>query len=54
MVEGGINKFLAENTLLGQPFVKDDKQAVGDVLKKANGVATIGTIKSRSARTGRK
>ena len=25
MVEGGINKFLGEITLLGQPFVKDDK-----------------------------
>lgn len=28
MVEGGINKFLAEITLLGQPFIKDDKQTV--------------------------
>ena len=36
MVEGKIRKFLGEITLLGQPFVKDDKQAVGDVLKKAN------------------
>jgi elongation factor Ts len=33
MVEGGINKFLAENTLLGQPFVKDDKQTVEKMLK---------------------
>lgn len=32
MVEGGINKFLAEITLLGQPFVKDDKQTVEKVL----------------------
>jgi elongation factor Ts len=32
MVEGGINKFLAENTLLGQPFVKDDKQTVQKML----------------------
>ncbi len=32
MVEGGINKFLAENTLLGQPFVKDDKQTVEKML----------------------
>ena len=36
MVEGKIRKFLGEITLLGQPFVKDDKQAVGDVLRKAN------------------
>jgi len=33
MVEGGLNKFLAEITLLGQPFVKDDKQTVEQVLK---------------------
>lgn len=32
MVEGGINKFLAEITLLGQPFVKDDKQTVQKML----------------------
>jgi elongation factor Ts len=36
MVDGKIRKFLGEITLLGQPFVKDDKQAVGDVLKKAD------------------
>lgn len=36
MVDGKIRKFLGEITLLGQPFVKDDKQAVGDVLKKAS------------------
>jgi elongation factor Ts len=34
MVEGGVAKFIAENTLLGQPFVKGDgKQTVGDLLK---------------------
>jgi elongation factor Ts len=32
MVEGGINKFIAENTLLGQAFVKDDKQTVEKML----------------------
>jgi elongation factor Ts len=36
MVEGGINKFLAENTLMGQPFVKDDKQTVEKMLKAQN------------------
>ncbi len=35
MVEGKIRKFLGEITLLGQPFVKDDKQSVEAVLKKA-------------------
>ena len=32
MVEGGLNKFLSDNTLLGQPFVKDDKQSVEKML----------------------
>jgi elongation factor Ts len=43
MVEGSLNKFLGERTLLGQPFVKDDKQTVEKMLasKKArvNGYA---------------
>ena len=33
MVEGSVQKFLKEVTLLGQPFVKNDKQTVGDLLK---------------------
>jgi len=32
MVEGGVNKFVNEITLLGQPFVKDDKQSVEKLL----------------------
>jgi elongation factor Ts len=32
MVEGGINKFVGEITLLGQPFVKDDKLTVQKML----------------------
>lgn len=32
MVEGGINKYLSEISLLGQPFVKDDKQTVEKML----------------------
>jgi elongation factor Ts len=32
MVEGAVNKLLGEMTLLGQPFVKDDKQTVEKVL----------------------
>jgi elongation factor Ts len=35
MVDGKLRKYLGEITLLGQPFVKDDKALVGDVLKKA-------------------
>lgn len=33
MVDGRIKKFLGEITLLGQPFVKDDKLTVGKVLE---------------------
>lgn len=32
MVEGGLNKFLGEITLLGQAFVKDDKQTIEKML----------------------
>jgi elongation factor Ts len=33
MVEGSVQKFLKEVTLLGQSFVKDDKQTVAQLLK---------------------
>ena len=35
MVQGRINKFLKEVTLLGQPFVKDPDQTVEQLVKKA-------------------
>jgi elongation factor Ts len=35
MVEGKVRKYLSEITLTGQPFVKDDKLVVGEVLKRA-------------------
>jgi len=35
IVEGKLRKFLAESTLLGQPFVKDDKRSAGDLVKEA-------------------
>jgi elongation factor Ts len=35
IVAGKVNKFLAENCLLRQPFVKDDSLKVADVLQKA-------------------
>jgi elongation factor Ts len=45
MVEGAVNKFLGEITLMGQPFVKDDKQTVEKVLTarkaKVNGYAFL-------------
>jgi elongation factor Ts len=43
MVEGAVNKWIGEKTLLGQPFVKDDKQTVEKMLgakkAKVNGYA---------------
>ena len=36
IVEGSINKYLAENTLLGQVFVKDDKLTVEKLLASKN------------------
>lgn len=36
MVEGSVQKFLKEVTLLGQPFVKDDKQTIESLLKSRN------------------
>jgi len=45
MVEGALNKFLGEISLLGQPFIKDDKQTIEKMLgaKKAkiNGYAFL-------------
>ena len=37
IVEGKVRKWLNEITLMGQPFVKDDKQTVEQYLKKAGG-----------------
>jgi len=36
MVDGSVQKFLKEITLLGQPFVKDDKQTIEQLLKAKN------------------
>jgi elongation factor Ts len=37
IVEGKLKKFLQENVLLEQPFVKDDKQTIGDLVKALSG-----------------
>lgn len=37
MVEGAVNKYLKEVTLLSQPFVKNDKQSVQQMLKENSG-----------------
>ena len=45
MVEGALNKFLGEITLMGQPFIKDDKQTIEKMLAakkaKVNGYAFL-------------
>ena len=33
MVDGRLNKFLKEVSLVGQPFVKDPNQSIADLLK---------------------
>ena len=42
MVEGSVQKYLKEVTLLGQPFVKDDKQTVEALLKSKG--ASVGSF----------
>ena len=44
MVDGSVAKYLKEVTLLGQPFVKDDKQTVEQVLKSKNASVAAFTL----------
>ena len=37
IVDGKLKKFVAERTLIEQPFVKDDKKTVGQLVKEASG-----------------
>jgi len=37
IVEGKLNKFYEKNCLVEQPFIKDDKESVGDLIKHAVG-----------------
>ena len=37
IVEGKLNKFYERNCLIEQPFIKDDKESVGDLIKHAVG-----------------
>jgi elongation factor Ts len=41
MVEGSVQKFLKEVALLSQPFVKNDKQTVGQMLKEKGATVTV-------------
>lgn len=45
IVEGKIRKWVNEITLLGQPFVKDDKQTVEHYLKQAGGAAVASFVR---------
>ena len=44
IAEGSVKKFLKEVTLLNQPFVKDDKKTVGELLKQNDAVANAYTL----------
>jgi elongation factor Ts len=37
IVDGKLKKFVAERTLVEQPFVRDDKKTVGQLIKEASG-----------------
>jgi elongation factor Ts len=37
IVDGKLRKFVAERTLMEQPFVRDDKKTVGHLIKEASG-----------------
>jgi elongation factor Ts len=37
IVEGKLKKFIAERTLLEQPYVRNDKKTVGDLVKEVSG-----------------
>jgi elongation factor Ts len=37
IVDGKLKKFVAERTLVEQPFVRDDKKTVGQMIKEASG-----------------
>ena len=44
IAEGSVKKFMKEVTLLNQPFVKDDKKTVGELLKQNDAVANAYTL----------
>ncbi|HET7426073.1 MAG TPA: translation elongation factor Ts [Gemmatimonadales bacterium] len=50
IVEGKIKKFIAERTLLEQPYVKDDKKTVGDLVKEVSGTLGEAVTVRRFAR----
>jgi elongation factor Ts len=50
MVEGKLKKFYEERVLLEQPFVKDDKQTVGQLVKAVSGKVGENVVVRRFAR----
>ena len=50
IVEGKLRKFYADSVLLEQPWVKDDKQTVGDLVKSASGKLGENLVVKRIAR----
>ncbi len=54
MVEGAVQKSLKEVTLLGQPFVKNDKQTVGAAAEVQGRHASPGSRSTWSARGSRR
>jgi len=50
IVEGKLKKFYAEAALLDQPFVKDDKRTVGEVVKELSGKTGENVVVRRFAR----
>ena len=50
IVEGKLKKFVAERTLLEQPFVKDDSKTVGQLVKEVSGKLGEAVVVRRFAR----
>jgi elongation factor Ts len=50
IVDGKVKKFIAERTLLEQPYVKDDKKTVGDLVKEVSGTLGEAVTVRRFAR----
>jgi elongation factor Ts len=50
IVEGKIKKFVAERTLLEQPFVKDDTKTIGQLVKEVSGKLGEAVVVRRFAR----
>jgi elongation factor Ts len=50
IIEGKLRKFYQEQVLMEQPFVKDDKQSVGDLVKAVSGKLGENLVVRRFAR----